>query len=71
MGTPARGRQCPVVIFFHRSTEWYPSLAECSRTTGISRWRLKRGLADPEGVIPNSRPPAYIDEALDSGRSVL
>ena len=59
-----QGKVRPVVIFFCNWTGYYSSLAEASRQTGISRWRLLRGLEDRDGMIPNSRPPAYIDEAF-------
>lgn len=59
-----QGRVRPVVIIFSRRTVYCQSLSDAERTTGISRWRLLRGLEDADGMIPNSRPPAYIDEAL-------
>lgn len=64
----AQGKSRSIVIYYHRRTEWYPSLAVCAKQTGISRWRLARALEDPEGLIPGTRPAAYIDEAVDEPR---
>ena len=63
-----RGAKTPVVIIYSRPhrTDYYESIAAASRATGISEWRLLRGLDDKDGEIPKTRPIVCIDEAVIS-----
>ena len=63
-----QGIHTPVIIIYPRHTEYYPSVISASKATGISRWRLFRGLADPYGQIPSTSPTLYIDEAVEPPR---
>lgn len=61
-----RGARTAVIIIHSKGhrVEWYRSISEASRVTGISKWRLLRGLEDPDGLIPRTKPAICIDEAL-------
>ena len=61
-----QGARQPVILIYTRprKTVFYPSVAEASRATGISVWRILRGLQDPYGEIPNTRPTICVDEAF-------
>ena len=59
-----QGIHTPVIIIYPRKTVFYPSVMAASKATGISRWRLFRGLSDPYGQIPSTSPTLYIDEAI-------
>lgn len=54
----------PVLIIYPRKTEFYPSIKAAALSTGISRWRLERGLKSSFGEIPGTHPVLYIDEAV-------
>lgn len=61
-----QGARQPIILIYTRPrrTVFYPSVREASRDSGISIWRILRGLEDPDGEIPNTRPRVYVDEAL-------
>lgn len=65
-----QGTNTPVIIIYPRKTEWYPSVIAASRATGISRWRLFKGLNNPYGQIPSTSPTLYIDEAVEPPKEV-
>ena len=62
-----QGARQPIILIFSRprQTLFFESIAEASRQTGISSWRILRGLQDPYGEIPNTRPAICVDEALE------
>lgn len=60
-----QGIHTPVIIIYPRKTVFFPSVMAASKATGISRWRLFRGLSDPYGQIPSTSPTLYIDEAIE------
>ena len=60
-----QGIHTPVIIIYPSKTVFYPSVMAASKATGISRWRLFRGLNDPYGQIPSTSPTLYIDEAIE------
>ncbi len=61
-----QGARQPIIIIYQkpRKTVYFESVAEASRATGFSRQRILRGLMDPYGEIPNTRPPVCVDEAV-------
>lgn len=61
-----QGSKLPIIMIFQypRKTVFYSSVSEASRATGISVWRILRGLQDPYGEIPNTHPVICVDEAI-------
>ena len=55
----------PVIVITSKKTLYFPSIADAVEALGISKQRLLRGLADPEGRIPRTWPVMFIDEAVD------
>ena len=55
------GVEHPILIITKKSVEWFPSMAEAARVTGISRGRLARALDNPYGTVFGVRPPVCVD----------
>lgn len=62
-----KGNRQAVILIYSRphKTEWYRSISQAAQATGISKWRILRGLQNPYGEIPNTRPVICVDEAVD------
>ena len=58
------GVEHPILIITQRKVEWFPSMAEAARVTGISRNRLARALNDPYGEVYGIRPSVCVDTPL-------
>lgn len=63
-----QGTRQPIIMIYSKpkQTLYFDSVREAARSTGISVWRILRGLEDPEGEIPNTRPRIYVDEAVSA-----
>lgn len=61
-----QGTRQPIVLIYQRphKTEFYPSVSEAAKKTGIPRKSILRGLKDPDGWIPNTRPIIFVEEAV-------
>ena len=61
-----QGSKTPIVLIYQRphKTEFYSSVSEAARMTGLSRKSILRGLRDPDGWIPNTRPIIFVEEAV-------
>lgn len=51
----------PIIIIRRGHQDFYPSICEASKVTGISRKRLYRALESEDGVIENTKPQLCID----------
>ena len=51
----------PILIISRGHQNFYPSICEASKVTGISRKRLYKALESEDGVIENTKPQLCID----------
>ena len=55
----------PIIVITPKQTLFFPSVQDASDKLNISKQRLLRGLADPEGRIPRTWPVMFVDEAVE------
>lgn len=56
-------RSIVLIYTDNRGNEFYPSVAEASRQTGLPKNRLFEALASESGLVRWTDPPVYIDIA--------
>ena len=58
------GVEHPILIIRRKSVEWFPSMSEAERVTGISRRRLAKALNHPYGEVEGMFPYTYVDTPI-------
>ena len=58
------GVEHPILIFRRKSVEWFPSMSEAERVTGIRRARLVKALSHPCGEVEGIYPYVYVDTPI-------